>query len=171
MPKYFKYHEARNNKILNEITDCNKYIVNNTAFFIIITKRFEDNHISPSLFPSPTTNIPISFTNTDKHFFKDIEALFCDCVKVFNQYYEYSPLHVLVVLKELNSKPIILLTLQDDDYGIIYDFNGDIVQGIRSIAIPAFLTQNTAYFKEYEDASEAFKDPTLINYIDVLNEI
>lgn len=171
MPKYFKYNEARNNNVLKEITNCNKYVVNNSAFFIIITKRLKEDYIAPSMFPSPTTNIPISFTNTNKHYFKDIEALFCDCVEVFNQFYEHSPFRVLVVLKELNSKPVILLTLQNGEYGIIYDFNEDIVQGISSLAIPAFLTQNTAYFKEYEDASEAFKDPTLINYIDVLNEI
>lgn len=171
MSKYFKYYEEMPNKKLKEVTVCNKYIVNNSAFFIIITKKFEDETIFHSMFPSPTIGIPISFTNTDKHYFKDVEHLFNDCVNEFKKFYEFIPLRILVVLKELNSKPEILLTLQNGEYGIIYNFNEDNIQGILSTAIPNFLTKDIVYFKEYEDAYEAFKDPTLLNYIDVLNEI
>lgn len=168
---YFKYYDKRISPRYKEESECNKYIVNKTAFISVFTKYLKDDYLKYDVHTSPTLDVPLSFLDYKTIMFDNVEELFKDFVNGFKKHFENLPLQIFVVLTNIIKRPVILFAINDTDYSFYYSFDDDSVNNIKATKIPKFITEGVVYLKRYETVAEAFKDPSIINYIDVLNEI
>lgn len=168
---YFKYYEEATSKRYKEQSEYSKYIVNKTAFISVFTKYLKDDYLKYDVHTSPTLDVPFSFMNYQTIKFDSAEELFEDFINGFKKHFESLPLQIFVILKDIYKKPVILFAVNDTEYSFYYSFEDDSVNNIIATKIPQFITEDIAYMKRYETVAEAFKDPSIINYIDILNEI
>ena len=168
---YFKYYEEATSSRFKEESEYSKYIVNKTAFISVFTKYLKDDYLKYDVHTSPTLDVPLSFLDYKTIMFDNVEELFEDFVNGFKKHFENLPLQIFVILTNINKRPVILFSINDTDYSFYYSFENDSVNNIKATKIPKFITEGAVYLKRYETVAEAFKDPSIINYIDVLNEI
>lgn len=101
-------------------------------------------------------------------FDSDVEMLF-DIQLLNEHFYKLSESNVFVACNDINDMPKILIKV--NELYIIYtpkikDFN------VRHrVRIESSMQKDFAYINKYTSVVDAFKDPILKNYIDILNDI